>query len=332
LNIKKIIFIFFSIIYFSCSDKGIPTEQNELPLEINFGNILNGAYINSTLNISSSQTASLVIKKINIENCIDSCFSISNFQSPQLIQSGSETNLPVKFSPTISGLHSGEVIIETDRDPFIISLSGISVEPASLFLREYSISFDEKLTGSTYEKELKLYNIGENHLEILSLEISNSIFNLCEHTFPFIIEGGDSASLTIFYYPEDEGLHNAELNIQTQLASGVTSVIVSGVGKSPIQFISEILPIFQNNCTMCHGGLSGVSLTTQGEVLNSIGEQYGTKIIIPGDSENSPLINKINSSFPQFGSRMPLDNPTYFENFPENLQLMKDWIDQLEEY
>ena len=119
------------------------------------------------------------------------------------------------------------------------------------------------------------------------------------------------------WHTDDKGAIPTDSLPWAVMINSIDSASVSGVGKSPIQFISEILPIFQNNCTMCHGGLSGVSLTTQGEVLNSIGEQYGTKIIIPGDSENSPLINKINSSFPQFGSRMPLDNPTYFENFPE---------------
>ncbi|NGP76464.1 hypothetical protein G3570_07460 [Balneolaceae bacterium YR4-1] len=80
----------------------------------------------------------------------------------------------------------------------------------------------------------------------------------------------------------------------------------------PVSFSEDIQPIFSGNCTTsgCHDSNtqeSGVNLTSYDAALNSIGVQYGTEIIDPGSSSNSPIVDKISNENPQFGQRMPLN-------------------------
>lgn len=84
-------------------------------------------------------------------------------------------------------------------------------------------------------------------------------------------------------------------------------------GDEPIQNISyagKIQPIFNTSCggSGCHtsgGSASGVNLSGHSQALNSTGINYGGRVIVPGNANSSPLVDKIEPS-PDHGSRMPL--------------------------
>ncbi|MGK7371257.1 MAG: c-type cytochrome domain-containing protein [Candidatus Halalkalibacterium sp. M3_1C_030] len=80
----------------------------------------------------------------------------------------------------------------------------------------------------------------------------------------------------------------------------------------PVSFSEDIQPIFNGNCAVsgCHDSgtqESGVDLSSYDAALNSIGVQYGTEIIQPGDPNNSPIVDKISNDDPEFGQRMPFN-------------------------
>lgn len=76
-----------------------------------------------------------------------------------------------------------------------------------------------------------------------------------------------------------------------------------------VSFSSTIQPIFDQSCGSgaCHinSSQNGVNLSNYQNVINSEGQQYGRLIVDPGDADNSPLYDKIASSDPENGSRMP---------------------------
>lgn len=84
-------------------------------------------------------------------------------------------------------------------------------------------------------------------------------------------------------------------------------------GGEPIQNVSyagQIQPIFNTSCggSGCHtsgGSAAGVNLSGHSQALNSIGASYGGRVIVPGNPNSSPLVDKIEAS-PDNGSRMPL--------------------------
>ncbi len=90
----------------------------------------------------------------------------------------------------------------------------------------------------------------------------------------------------------------------------------------------EIQPIIVKNCggSGCHLGqeTSGVELTSYETMMASVGAQYRGPIIIAGDADASPLIDKVSNSSPQHGSRMPLGGTRLRSSEIEEL---REWID-----
>lgn len=97
--------------------------------------------------------------------------------------------------------------------------------------------------------------------------------------------------------------------------------IVSTSILAQIDYSSQVQPIFDSNCIACHGGTSGVTVTDYASVMGSIGVQYGGPIVIPTDTANSPLWDKINPN-PQYGSRMPFGGTLS----SENINTIGQWI------
>ena len=92
-----------------------------------------------------------------------------------------------------------------------------------------------------------------------------------------------------------------------------------------VDYATEIQPIFSSNCTMCHGGTNGLFLDSYTNVM--AGNSNNGPVIIAGDAGNSILVQKI-SGTANFGDRMPSNSPTYFDSHQDELQLIKDWINE----
>lgn len=72
-----------------------------------------------------------------------------------------------------------------------------------------------------------------------------------------------------------------------------------------VDYESEVQPIFNTYCNSCHGsGQHGFNSSSYNGVISSTSSNYGGSYVVPGEPENSPLVDKIEPS-PQFGSRMP---------------------------
>lgn len=84
-----------------------------------------------------------------------------------------------------------------------------------------------------------------------------------------------------------------------------------------VSFESEVLPIFQNSCTRCHGGSKaeeGLRLNTYTNVM--LGSE-DSPVVIPGDSDGSLLIQVIiDGSMPKRGEALTL----------QEIEIIKTWI------
>ncbi len=100
--------------------------------------------------------------------------------------------------------------------------------------------------------------------------------------------------------------------------------LYAGSVYAQVDYEEEIQPIFKANCTSCHGGQNGVNLTSYSAVMNSVGDQYGTEIVVPGEPDESPLVDKIEPN-PQFGSRMPQGRPSLSD---DEINLIRTWIEE----
>jgi len=105
-------------------------------------------------------------------------------------------------------------------------------------------------------------------------------------------------------------------------AFAILTLTLSGHIFAQVVYNDDIQPIFNTRCIACHGGTSGVFLTSYQAVMGSVGQQYGTNIVIPNEPDQSPIIDKIGTS-PTYGDRMPQGGP-YLSD--DQIALIRQWI------
>ena len=95
-----------------------------------------------------------------------------------------------------------------------------------------------------------------------------------------------------------------------------------------VSFSQDISPIFQASCAVsgCHDSGTqemGVNLSSYDDAINSVGNQYGEKVINPGNPDESPLVDKIEPD-PQEGQRMPYQRDPLSQ---ANIDSIRAWIE-----
>jgi cytochrome c1 len=88
----------------------------------------------------------------------------------------------------------------------------------------------------------------------------------------------------------------------------------------------DLTTLFENRCYACHSEkeYSFYALNLDSYENTMLGSQNGP-IVIPFDPENSVLYTKCSGEHTD-GDRMPQDNLNFFDNHPDKLQLIYDWI------
>lgn len=92
-----------------------------------------------------------------------------------------------------------------------------------------------------------------------------------------------------------------------------TSAAAGNSGRT-VSFSNDVWPIFQANCSGCHGASGGLNLASYDTLM--AGGRRGA-VIVPGDAESSRLVQYVESGrMPPSGNR--LSN--------EEIQTIKDWV------
>jgi hypothetical protein len=101
-------------------------------------------------------------------------------------------------------------------------------------------------------------------------------------------------------------------------------LILSESVQAQIDYNTQVQPVFNSFCKSCHGGTSGVTVDSYHNTMASIGTQYMQAIVTPGDKGDSPIWDKINSTSPAIGNKMP---PQGLMS-EENRNIIGQWIDE----
>ncbi len=92
----------------------------------------------------------------------------------------------------------------------------------------------------------------------------------------------------------------------------------------PVDFSTDIKPILNQRCIVCHGGVkknSDLGFLFREDALGAT--KSGKPAIIPGDANGSELIRRVREHDPEL--RMPYEKSPLSE---DEIQLLADWIDQ----
>jgi mono/diheme cytochrome c family protein len=98
--------------------------------------------------------------------------------------------------------------------------------------------------------------------------------------------------------------------------------------KAGVTYATDIRPIFETSCIKCHGAerhRGGIRLDTLEATL--AGGEHG-KIVLPGDSAKSPLILAVAQVDPDTAMPPSRKNGPPTKLSPEQIGLLRAWIDQ----
>ena len=99
----------------------------------------------------------------------------------------------------------------------------------------------------------------------------------------------------------------------------------SSTGIDTIRY-RDVETLFTNQCYQCHSekeySFYALNLDSYENIM--AGSQNG-QVVVPNDPINSMLYLKCAGEH-SVGDRMPQGSPNNFDNYPDNLQLIYDWI------
>jgi len=93
------------------------------------------------------------------------------------------------------------------------------------------------------------------------------------------------------------------------------SALLSNGECTNISYTATIQPIFNTNCTGCHGGSGGLTLTSYSDLM-------GNDVVDPGDSAASKLIQRLKGTS---GIQMPKNQDPLDE---ATINLIETWINE----
>jgi hypothetical protein len=105
-------------------------------------------------------------------------------------------------------------------------------------------------------------------------------------------------------------------------------IMISILGTLPlVSFSNQIQPIFNSQCTGCHGGSGGLTITASvsyNNLVNRNAESSCTSLkrVLPNDAANSVLYKKVSGT--TCGSQMPQGGSLS----ASDITLIRDWINQ----
>ena len=93
------------------------------------------------------------------------------------------------------------------------------------------------------------------------------------------------------------------------------SALLSNGECTNISYTATIQPVFNTNCTGCHGGSGGLTLTSYSDLM-------GNDVVDPGDSAASKLIQRLKGTS---GIQMPKNQDPLDE---ATINLIETWINE----
>lgn len=181
-----------------------------------------------SLALRNTGTGSLAINGI----ATSGDFSVSGCAVTSIAADG-ECTLSIVFRPTATGVRDGSIQVSTNAagSPLVILLSGTGVAP-EVSLAPSPLAFGNVLKGTTASAGVALTNTGGAPLAIAAIAVSGTHFGATS-ACPASLAAGAACQVTVTYSPASTGLHAGQLAVQSDAASGVNAVALSGTGTAP---------------------------------------------------------------------------------------------------
>ncbi|NQV37321.1 MAG: cytochrome c [Candidatus Marinimicrobia bacterium] len=183
------------------------------------------------------------------------------------------------------------------------------------------------LVGDTTKLNLSFINSGNANLLVWDFYIGG------EDSIDFYLDSLENDTITIlpdsietlfiYHSSSSPGSKSAFIQFSSNVVDkGIISYpLTAHVNVFPTSYASNVQPIFDTNCSGCHGSSGELNLSSYDNLM--LGNSTNGPVIIPGNSAGSYLIRKLNG-VNITGSPMPLGGSIT----SEQISSIATWIDE----
>ena len=256
------------------------------PSTVNFGNVNVGSTVTTPVKVNNTGKTQLTISKASVSGAE---LAFAGPGLPITIAPSASANLSVSFDPAVAGSVSGTLTVygsaawggkgKTHTSTATASLAGTGVNPATGYLSApASLNLGAVLIGSSQSQSIMLSNTGGSSLTISAASVSGTGFSISGLSYPFTLNAGTTAALTVTFAPTVSGADNATLSITSNASDPSVNVALSGSGTTPVGTLS-VTP-----SSLSFGNVNVDSTSSQGGNLTASG---GSVVLSSASSSNS---------------------------------------------
>lgn len=198
----------------------------------------------------------------------------------------------------------------------------------------------DNLTISSNPPNCKIINLNDNaEIELkdtINIEVNASDEDGFVEEVRFYIDGIGKYSLSSepFVYEwkttiSDTGYHKIKVIVEdndNEESSDKININILLI-KGEVFFSTDIQPLFNNNCNVCHGDyLPSANLCLENYDSLMIGNSNNGPVIEPSKKPRENILyQKVAFNPPPYGLRMPMDGPPFLDE--QELKYIWNWID-----
>jgi len=198
---------------------------------IRFGSVNVGSKVTKSVTVTNTGKSQISISKVSVSG---TGFAFAGPGLPLTLAPSGSAKLSLAFDPTQAGKVTGSLTvygIKANRTTLVsasASLAGTGVSPAGYLSVPSSLNLGSVVIGSKQSQTLTLSNTGGSSLTISGANVSGTGFSVSGLTYPFTLNAGSTAALTVSFAPTVAGTDNATLSLSSNASDPSVSVALSG--------------------------------------------------------------------------------------------------------
>lgn len=198
------------------------------PSSISFGQVTVGNSSSQSLVLTNTSSGSETLNAFQLSG---SGFAVSGATLPMTLNKGQSLTVTVTFSPSTTGIINGSLFISGPNLNVPLTGTGATSSAGQLTVSPASLSFGNVDIGSSTTQPATLSATGGS-VTVSSASSSSSQFSISGTSFPFTLNSGQSAQVSVVYAPTTAGPVSATVTFTTSTnAKGTESE--SGTGITP---------------------------------------------------------------------------------------------------
>jgi hypothetical protein len=276
-----------ALLVFALVQANAATSASQLtasPSILRFGAVDVGQTESLIVRVTNGGTTSVTWSQVSVT---DAVFATTNLTLPLVVAAGQSVDVSISFTPKSTGWAGGMIKFSGSSSTPTLSVQagGGGVDSEAVAATPSAVSFGPVPMGGNASVPLVLTNQRKWQVKITGLQASGGGFSISGATFPLILNGHQSVSLTVNYAPQAAGLIGGSVFVS---GPGV-NIPLSGTGTTTAVGQLSISPASLNYSSVPVGTTDTLPITVSAT---------GGSVTISSDSTNNSQFALTGASFP----------------------------------